>query len=191
MAGQDTGRDGRRSNRNREVTASMGKTIGKRRDTIGTTRRETARGKHKGFVLRGWGERRHTGPGKKGTLIQGGTGTRGSTRYFYSGTGRARLYTKVPRGYYFSETRLTGASTAGRDFNDATCVDHVKRLPKREGVISAHPRKWGGLPAEGGIVGKVQGRSGQVWGSRGTGWSFEVASGDTSWEVTRYRSGKT
>ena len=80
----------------------------------------------KGFVLRGWGERRHTGPGKKGTLIRGGTGTRGSARYFYSGTGRARLYTKVPRGYYFSETRPTGASTAGRDFNDATCVDHVK-----------------------------------------------------------------
>ena len=31
--------------------------------------------------------------------------------FFISGTGRARLYTKVPRGYYFSETRLTGAST--------------------------------------------------------------------------------
>ena len=30
-------------------------------------------------------------------------------------------------------------------------------------MISAHPRKWGGLPAEGGIVRKVQGRSGQVW----------------------------
>ena len=47
-------------------------------------------------------------------------------------------------------------------------------------MIGAHPRKWGGLPAEGGIVGKVQGRSGQVWGSRGTGWSLEVASGDTA-----------
>ena len=70
-------------------------------------------------------------------------------------------------------------------------VDHVKRLPKREGVIGAHPCKWGGLPVEGGTIGKVQGRSGQVWGSRGTGWSLEVASGDTSWEVTRYWSGKT
>ena len=57
VAGQDTGRDGRRSNRNGEVTTSTGKTIEKRRDTIGTTRRETAGGKHKGFVLRGWGER--------------------------------------------------------------------------------------------------------------------------------------
>ena len=68
VAGQDTGRDRRRGNRNGEVTMSMGK----RRGTIGTTGRETAGGKHKGFVLRGWGERRHTGPGKKGTLIQGG-----------------------------------------------------------------------------------------------------------------------
>ena len=57
VAGQDTGRDGRRSNRNGEVTTSMGKTIGKQRDTIRMTRRETAGGKHKGFVLRGWGER--------------------------------------------------------------------------------------------------------------------------------------
>ena len=56
-------------------------------------------------------------------------------RCYYSGTGRARLYTKVPRGYYFLETRLTGASTVGRDFNDVTCVDHVKRLLKREDVI--------------------------------------------------------
>ena len=32
-------------------------------------------------------------------------------------------------------------------------------------MISAHPHKWGGLLAEGGIVGKVQGRLGQVWGS--------------------------
>ena len=56
-------------------------------------------------------------------------------RCYYSGTGRARLYTKVSRGYYFSETRLTGASTVDRDFNDATCVDHMKWLPKREGVI--------------------------------------------------------
>ena len=54
VAGQDTGRDRRRSNRNGEVTMSTGKTIGKRRDMIGTTRRETAGGKHKGFVLRGW-----------------------------------------------------------------------------------------------------------------------------------------
>ena len=38
VAGQDTGRDGRCSNRNGEVTTSMGKTIGKRRDMIGTTR---------------------------------------------------------------------------------------------------------------------------------------------------------
>ena len=38
VAGQDTGRDRRRSNRNREVMMSTGKTIGKRRDTIGTTR---------------------------------------------------------------------------------------------------------------------------------------------------------
>ena len=53
VAGQDTGRDGRRSNRNGEVTTSTGKTIGKRRDMIGTTRRETAGGKHKGFILRG------------------------------------------------------------------------------------------------------------------------------------------
>ena len=29
VAGQDTGRDGRHSNRNREVTTSTGKTIGK------------------------------------------------------------------------------------------------------------------------------------------------------------------
>ena len=57
VAGQDTGRDGRHSNRNGEVTTSTGKTIGKQRDTIGTTRQETAGGKHKGFVLRGWGER--------------------------------------------------------------------------------------------------------------------------------------
>ena len=56
----------------------------------------------------------------------GGTGTRGSTRCYYSRTGRAKLYTKVPRGYYFSETRLTGASTVGRDFNDVMHVDHVK-----------------------------------------------------------------
>ena len=77
---------------------------------------------------------------------------------YYSGTGRARIYTKVPRGYYFLETRLTGASTVGRDFNDATHIDHVKRLPKREGVIGAHPCKWGGLLAEGGIVGKAWGR---------------------------------
>ena len=101
-------------------------------------------------------------------------------RCYYSGTGRARLYTKVPRGYSFSETRLTGASTVSRDFNNMTCVDHVKQLPKREGVIGAHPHKWRGLLAEGGIIGKVQGRSGQVWGSRGTGWSLEVVSGDTS-----------
>ena len=46
----------------------------------------------------------------------------------------------------------------GRDFNDVMCIDHVKQLPKREGVISAHPCKQGGLPAEGGIVGKAWGR---------------------------------
>ena len=57
VAGQDTERDGRCSNRNGEVTTSTGKTIGKQRDTIGMTRQETAGGKHKGFVLRGWGER--------------------------------------------------------------------------------------------------------------------------------------
>ena len=56
-------------------------------------------------------------------------------RCYYFGTGRARLYTKISRGYYFSETRLTGASTVSRDFNDVTCVDHVKRLLKREDVI--------------------------------------------------------
>ena len=49
VAGQDTGRDRRRSNRNGEVTTSTGKTIGKRRDVIGTTRREAAGGKHKGL----------------------------------------------------------------------------------------------------------------------------------------------
>ena len=80
VAGQDTGRDGRHSDRDGEVTMSMGKTMGKQQDTIGTTGQETAGGKHKGFVLRGWGKRQHTGPGKKGTLIRGGTGTRGSTR---------------------------------------------------------------------------------------------------------------
>ena len=38
VAGEDTGRDGRCSNRNGEVTMSMGKTIGKQQDMIGTTR---------------------------------------------------------------------------------------------------------------------------------------------------------
>ena len=48
-------------------------------------------------------------------------------------------------------------------------------------MIGADPCKCGGgLLADRGIVRKVQGRLGQVWGSRGTGWSLEVASGDTS-----------
>ena len=99
--------------------------MGKRQDTIGMTGQETAGGKQTGFILRGWGKRQHTGPGEKGTLILGGTDTRGSMRYYYSGTGRARLYTKVPRGHYFLETRLTGASTVGRDFDNVMRVDHV------------------------------------------------------------------
>ena len=47
---------------------------------IGMTGCETAGRKHMGFILRGWGKRQYTGPGEKGTLIQGGTDTRGSTR---------------------------------------------------------------------------------------------------------------
>ena len=56
-AGQDTGRDGRHSDRDREVMTSTGKTMGKQRDMIGTTGQETAGGKHMSFILRGWGER--------------------------------------------------------------------------------------------------------------------------------------
>ena len=57
VAGQDTGRDRRHSDRNGEVTMSIGKMMGKRQDTIGMTGQETAGGKHTGFVLRGWGKR--------------------------------------------------------------------------------------------------------------------------------------
>ena len=57
VAGQDIGRDRRCSNRDGEVTTSTGKMMGKQRDMIRMTGRETAGGKHMGFVLRGWGKR--------------------------------------------------------------------------------------------------------------------------------------